>query len=208
MSLRKHLRPIEYCNKLKDKLVNQKLIRKDDNVLRESLETVFIAIDMINALPEDATRVMGRDLDEIEIISELSDMIYPEVVRIDSTSRRCLDVVFRQEEVPEDEQVSYSEFMEAQAYIRSAYKRDDNEGLVKVSTLRVKKNLSEVLDRAVWTEFERKGVNAQFVNQPKGQSFYPIYIKHTVLQSLYSKNYFNDNLEEMLNDLVISKSFK
>lgn len=207
MSLRTNLRPTEYCEKLKDKLVNQKLVRKDDRLLREYLETVFIAIDMINALDEDATRVMDRDLDEIEIISELSDMIYPEVVRIDATSRRCKNVVFRQKEVNEDKQVTYSELMEAQAYIRSAYKRDDNDSLVKVSTLRVKKNLADILDRVVWCSIvDDKPVRS--VNQPKGQSFYPIYIDQKVIESLYNEAYFNDDFDEMLNDLSISKSFK
>lgn len=207
MTLR--LRPTEYCNKLEKKMIEQKSVRKPDNELKEAWAIIMRGIDMINAMEEDQTRIMDHDLDEIFILSELSDMIYPEVIRWDSTSRRTKDLSIRQDPTPAGSEVNFTQFMMAQALVRAAYRRDENESMVPISTLRIKRNLSEVIDRVVYCKFgENNEIVDRLVCQPKGSVFYPIFIQQGPVHALFDETYFMDRYTDILDDLVISKSFK
>lgn len=165
-----------------------------------TINSLFDYINYFNSLGEFDTRCLGRSLDEIEIIDELAEFIYPKSIRClgtDLTTSQLLDAE------PYDGNVTllnYNEFINLQITFRGYFKKDFKDNKSSLMVLRKDLSLLDNLDRIYI-----KGLSGNNVRS-LGAPFIPYPVKKFV-GGLFEKSYFNMDVPSLLNEYMTRKIF-
>lgn len=122
-------------------------IKTDKVELTKYINTIFDVINKVNQLPsrvESIDSEFGRiQLNDINIINEFKDFVYPSSVKMDPNDLMDEDLLDIKER-SNDVKISLNDFIEAQLYIRSLFKSDMKSDISKLSDLRKSVSLNDV----------------------------------------------------------------
>lgn len=170
----------------------------NDQVIGETLTKIFQYISLFNNLPEltVTTFAEGRPLDQIEVIDEFADFIYPEAVRLDPTDLRTDNLIVRnpQSEMPAD--YTYLDWLNLQMTFRSWYKSGFSDGVKSLASLRSPKSLMDALPIGSF-----KKEDGENDIRALDDVFIPLPLKPE-LAVIYRKDYLNSTTDAMIIDWI------
>lgn len=179
-------------------------IKTDRDRLELSVNTIFDVISKVNQLPSRVDSIdseFGRiQLNDINIINEFKDFVYPSSVKMDPNDLLDEDLMDIQDR-SNDVKISLNDFIEAQLYIRSLFKSDMKSDVSKLSDLRRSVSLNDVY---AISSFE---VDSDGVSEYRAHYSDRYYIPIPLLKFCkgFKKGlYFNIGREELVNLYVLN----
>lgn len=122
-------------------------IKTDKVELTNDINTIFDVINKVNQLPSRVDSIdseFGRiQLNDINIINEFKDFVYPSSVKMDPNDLMDEDLLDIKER-SNDVKISLNDFIEAQLHVRSLFKSDMKSDVSKLSDLRRNVSLNDV----------------------------------------------------------------
>jgi hypothetical protein len=173
--------------------------------------TILNQIDILNASIDRDTRfIEGHNVDDIQIIEELSYLITPLVVSNNPQDRSFIDLKF-EEEV--EGTFDYSLFMDAQHSFRRFFKKNTQSGMIDIMSRKTLTSFDEIKDKVclVSTEGEGEGRSVALKwNKPTSVSehFWPYFVEADMVRyQLDTELYSNDFDEKYINAWIRDRNF-
>lgn len=155
----------------------------------------FRYIDLFNSITEFQTRVLGMDINQIEVLGEFKDFIYPRTVRTEPSLYWAKDLLPKLK--ASDDGLSYEEFIRIQNNIRRWFKKDAKSELVNLDSLKCHKALADVIPHA----------NCKGKVIYDETAFIPIPLDSKALLSLYEVEYFNTDAKKVATQYISEMKF-
>lgn len=183
------------------KIDNEKRISKAERA-DEVVAKLCDYIDAFNSLPAESMTIDGYRLDEIEVIKEFAEFIFPDSVRMDISTYTTKDLTVRgvrKQGFHFDKQ----EFENLQSKFRNYFKKDSVSERVTVASMRKQYNLTDIIPR-VACPYGIKGKEVAAKNfkvRYLGEAFMPVFIDVN-LDNFYHDFYFNALAIECVDDFM------
>lgn len=155
----------------------------------------FRYIDLFNSITEFQTRVLGMDINQIEVLGEFKDFIYPRTVRIEPSLYWANDLLPKLK--ASDDGLTYEEFVRIQNNVRRWFKKDAKSELVNLDSLKCHKALADVIPHA----------NCKGKVIYDETAFIPIPLDSKALLSLYEVEYFNTDAKKVAMQYISEMKF-
>jgi hypothetical protein len=175
-------------------------IRVDEGKINTIVNEIFEYLKLFNTLDEFSSRYLGRDLDKIEIVQELSIFVIPSSVRLIPSDRKTLDVLVKEEDTSFEESASYADFIDWQIKWRNLFKKDITSNMVSLGSLKVPKSLAEVLPIAAFDFIEEEGYSC--LVRSTDQPYMPILLRSEMVGPLFRSDYLNASALEVIDDYL------
>lgn len=170
----------EIVSRITKRLMSIKKISAKEDEVKAMAESIFKYIYLFNSVDEFGVRVLDRDFEEIIVLDEFKEFIYPRCVRRDAMNLNMNDLLVRAAEVSKD--LSYGDYIDACANFRRLFKSDISTGIVKLSDLKKDVNLADI---------EAK-IDVDGRVQFNGIAFVPIPVNKGI-GVFYKKSYLNES---------------
>lgn len=178
----------------------KKINLKDDKSVKEVLGRIYDVLTMFNSLPEFTTSIEGRMLSDVVIANEWKDFVSPEAVRLDPTDLKTQNLLVRKTGHCKFGPAEYLDFINDQLTFRSWFKKDLNDGVTNLGTLRAAKSLFDVIPIMM---VDVEGVNmVRSLDEP----FIPVALTSDI-KCLFRSDYYNTTLETIINDYFAKVTF-
>lgn len=165
---------------------------RPEDIVKDTLITIFDGIDSINALSENAVMINGEYLDKVFIINEFKEFIYPASVKFNPADFNSVDMLER----PSDTKSFDTEaFINAQLKLRSWFRSDVKSNTSLISDLRKKVSLFDVLPMASFRE--NRIAKCSYMDKP----YVPIPLKKD-LSIIFRTTFFNSTVDYILEDFT------
>lgn len=155
----------------------------------------FEYINYFNSITEFQTRIMDKELEEIQILNEFVPFITPRTVRYVPSLYWSNDLLKRTSS--NGNACDYEEFVKLQNHIRRWFKREAQSELTSLATLKVHKSLADVLPYAAY-----KGKVSY-----DDKAFVPLEIYDACLGHLFAPDYFNTKVATVLTQFIAQMKF-
>ena len=208
-----------------DVAYSQTKTRVDEKSFKSLVLEMFRYVRLFNAMSEYQTRILDRQLDEVEVIDELVPFILPSKVKLDISDDRTVDVLVRDVMMDKAKEfegnMSYERFRLIQMRFRNCFKSDVKQGLTSLAQIKVPQNLMNVIDKisicrrvdivlsydkSTNTQKEEIKSSNQWMCHKTSEPFIPIPVKAWVGQ-LYESDYFYDYSDEVIRQFIINRHF-
>lgn len=174
---------------------------KDDkpefNEIRNAIDEIFDNINYFNSLDEYTTSIDGKLTNEIMVLNEFKDWVFPLSIRYNPSNIRTEDLLVRNE--VKGFRFNYDRYVRACDNFRRFYKSDVQSNKTTLDSLRQHKSLAEVIDKITIEKVIRgkKQLAVDYMNS----AFIPIPIKESV-SCLFRNDYFNESAECVIKDYI------
>lgn len=152
-------------------------------------------IHYFNTITEFQTRIMDKDLEEIQILNEFVPFIIPRTVRYVPSLYWSQDLLKR--DSSNGTACDYEEFMRLQNHIRRWFKKDAHSDLTSLASIKANKSLADVLPNAAY-----KGRVSY-----EDKAFVPLEIQDACLGYLFEPDYFNTKAKKVLEQFISEMKF-
>jgi hypothetical protein len=164
------------------------------NLTEGDVKATLLTIDVINALPEDATQFKNRLLSDWKVPSKLEGLFYPDCVKCESNNRLFDDVLVR-EKINEDEAVlalDYSKFVENLDMMAGIYK----------ATADLNSDIQEFRKkRSIFDAYPRMVNENGFVHWMGDEYWVPFQLN---VDLGFKKSYFNASIDDVTEELILN----
>lgn len=155
----------------------------------------FEYIKYFNTITEYQTRIMGKELDEINVLNEFVPFITPRTVRYVPSLYWSTDLLKRDNS--NGSACDFEEFIRLQNHIRRWFKKDAQSEVTSLATLKVHKSLADVLPYVAY-----KGKVSY-----DDKAFVPLEIYDACLGHLFETDYFNTKATKVLSQFIAQMKF-
>lgn len=184
---------------------NSRKVNSTKEDFAKELKVIFSYMDFYNTIDEETDSILDdrgnvKSLDNIYILNEFKDWIYPLSIRYNPSDRKTVDLLIR-DEFDEKFKFKYSDYLDACARFRGLFKSsiESNQNMTALSTLRMHKSLSEVLNQMMVRLND--SANSPMVVVYQGGPFIPIPVR-SVVRGLFREDYFNSTSNNVINDYL------
>lgn len=185
----------EFVNLIIDRLYVTKKYNVNLEMLKKNVYIIFDKMFEINSLGEHQTILDNKPLNEIPILEEFKNLIFPCAVRLDTADRRCKDLIIRPVIKTKAVLPTITEYMNAIAFVRGVHKRASTEGIVYADSLRSERTFMDVGNSKTVKELGVFKVNYD------GEPFIPVPLNAG--HQFYIEGYFfNTAAEEVVKEWV------
>jgi len=190
-----------FIDKFVERAVACSKIRVSEEEVKIVVNSLFTYISYFNSLGAHDTRALDRDLEDVEIIDELSGFITPASIRDTISDLNSTDILVRTSFEPIDKVViSYDHFMTQQITFRGYFKKDIKESMSKLASLKSDDIIANLSSRFV---VEINGeLRGRYVSNP----YIPILVDSRYA-FLKRPEYFNATADEILSDYLAPITF-
>lgn len=151
-------------------------------------------IVLFNSLSENIRFLWYQSLDDIPVLDEFKDFIFPNSVRYEGGNRMFKDILIRTQ-APFDSNVDrFNEYLNLLSKLRGTFKKDISSGYVSLSSLRVDRSFEQVRSIAAFP------VSDSFQVRYESSSFIPIYLSQG--QEMFTSVYLNANESDVIDDYL------